>query len=104
MNSPQNSIKPAVSYFFFILFGSLLASVAGGTFGALVSVISPALVRDLFSAREGSLTGYAFSVGMIWGLFIGMAVSCFSCLLVTILKIIRLRIDHRSQDQERFRG
>jgi hypothetical protein len=94
----NGTVKTAAGYFALILFGSLLASILGGGFGALIASVSPRFVTGLFSLKleDGSIVRYAFSVGMIWGLFIGVAVSCFSCLLTTILKIIRLRIEHRS--------
>ena len=98
-NSDQsNPTKTATGYFLLILFGSLSASILGGAFAALISTISPQFVKGLFSIKpeDGSLIRYASSVGMIFGLFIGIGVSAFSCLLTTILKIIRLRIEHRS--------
>jgi hypothetical protein len=101
-DTPNNPIKTAGAYFLLILLGSLLASLLGGAFGALIAKVSPEFVKGLFSLKpeEGSAVRYAFSVGMIWGLFIGVAVSCFACLLTTILKIIRLRIEHRSHANE----
>jgi hypothetical protein len=93
-----NTVKTAAGYFVLILLGSLLAAALGGGFAVLIAKVSPQFVKGLFSLKpeEGSVARYAFSVGMIWGLFIGVAVSCFTCLLTTILKIIRLRIEQRS--------
>ena len=90
--------KIAIGYFLLILVGSLLAAVLGGLFAMAISIISPEFIRGLFSvAHEGGLlTRYASTVGMIWGLFIGAAVSGFSCFLSVVLKIIRLRIEHRT--------
>ena len=70
----------------------------GGIFGMIVASVSPAFVKGLFSLKpeDGSIPRYAFSVGMIWGLFIGVGVSSFACLLTTIVRIIRLKIEHRS--------
>lgn len=95
----NNALKSAIAYFLLVLVGSLLASVLGGAFGAVVAAISPAMVTDLFSLQpaDGSVLRYAFSVGMIWGLFVGVAVSCFACLLAAVVKMIRLRIEHRSR-------
>jgi large-conductance mechanosensitive channel len=98
-DAPKNDLlKTAAGYFALILLGSLLAAVLGGAFGALIAKVSPEFVTGLFSLKPeaGSVARYAFSVGMIWGLFIGAAVSGFACLLTTVLKILRLRIEHRS--------
>jgi hypothetical protein len=63
-----------------------------------VATVSPEFVRGLFSLKpeDGTVTRYAFSVGMIWGLFIGVGVSSFACLLTTVLRIVRFRIEHRA--------
>jgi hypothetical protein len=94
-------VKTAAGYFLLILIGSLLASLLGGAFGALIATISPEFVKGLFSLKpeDGSITRYTFTVGMIWGLFIGVGVSGFACLLTTAVKIIRLRIEHRKIDK-----
>lgn len=91
-------IKTAVGLFLVILIGSLLSSLLGGIFAWLLATISPEFVSSLFSLTEndGTLSRYAFTVGMIWGLFIGAAVSGFAVFLATILKLIRLRIEHVS--------
>jgi hypothetical protein len=91
-------IKTAVGFFLIVLIGSLISSVLGGVFAWILSAISPEFVTGLFSLTEddGVVGRYAFTVGMIWGLFIGAAVSGFACLLSTILKLIRLRIEHVS--------
>ncbi len=92
-------IKTAIGFFFVILIGSLLSSLLGGLFALMISTISPEFVSGLFSlAKEsGSVSRYAFTVGLIWGLFIGAAVSGFTCLLSTLLKLIKLRIEHTTQ-------
>jgi hypothetical protein len=94
----ENMLKAATGYFLLVLLGSLLASVLGGAFGMLVATVSPEFVKGLFSLKpeDGTVVRYAFSVGMIWGLFIGVAVSRFACLLTTVMRIIRLRIEHRA--------
>ncbi len=97
--APKNDLlRTAAGYFALILLGSLLAAALGGGFGVLVAKVSPEMVKGLFSLKpeDGSVARYAFSVGMIWGLFIGAAVSGFACLLTTLIKILRLRIEHRS--------
>jgi hypothetical protein len=100
-NPQKGLVKTASGYFLLILIGSLLASLLGGGFGALIATISPAFVTSLFSLKpeDGSVTRYAFTVGMIWGLFIGIGVSGFACLLTTAVKIIKLRIEHRKIDK-----
>lgn len=89
-------IKTAVGFFLVVLIGSLLASVLGGIFGWILSAISPEFVSGLFSLTDGPEVAkrYAFSVGMVWGLFIGAAVSGFACALSTVLKLVRFRIEH----------
>ena len=98
-DAPQdyNIVKTAAGYFALILLGSLIVAALGGGFAFFIAKVSPQFVKGLFSLKpeEGSVARYAFSVGMIWGLFIGVAVSCFTCLLTTILKIVRLRIEQR---------
>ena len=96
--SSENMLKTATGYFLLVLLGSLLSSVLGGGFGSLVATVSPEFVRSLFSLKpeDGAVARYAFSVGMIWGLFIGVGVSSFACLLTTVLRIIRLRVEHRA--------
>jgi len=93
--------RAAAGYFTLVLLGSLLSSLLGGGFGALVATISPEFVKSLFSLKpeDGSIVRYAFTVGMIWGLFIGVGVSCFACLLTAIVRIIRLRIEHRQNEK-----
>jgi len=92
-------IKTAIGFFAVILLGSLLSSVLGGLFAWLVATISPEFVTGTFSLSEehAAVTRYAFTIGMIWGLFIGAAVSGFACLLSTLLKLIRLRIEHTNK-------
>jgi hypothetical protein len=98
--------KIAIGYFLLILIGSLLAAVLGGLFAMVIAIISPDFIRSLFSLGQefGSVTRYAFTVGMIWGLFIGAAVSGFSCFLSVVLKIVRLRIEHRSHPSKAEEG
>jgi ABC-type multidrug transport system fused ATPase/permease subunit len=94
-------VKTAAGYFALVLIGSLVAAILGGGFGSLVAYVSPEFVKSLFSLKpgDGSVVRYAFSTGMIWGLFIGVAVSCFACLLTTIISICRLRVEHRPQER-----
>jgi hypothetical protein len=96
---PQNNMtRTAIHFFVIILVASLLSALLGGLFALLIATISPEFISGLFSLGDGQegVAGYAFSVGMIWGLFIGAAVAGFSCLLSTVLKLIRLKIDHVS--------
>ena len=101
-NLQKGLVKTAAGYFLLVLIGALLASLLGGAFGALIATISPEFVKSLFSLKpeDGSITRYAFIVGMIWGLFIGVGVSGFACLLTTAVKIIRLKIEHRKIDND----
>lgn len=83
-----------MKYFLIILVGALLSSIIGGAFGWVVSVISPDFVDNLFYIKEGvDIQKYAFSVGMIWGVFIGAAVAGFSCFLTVIYRIAKLKFN-----------
>lgn len=92
----ENTTRGAVGFFAVILVGSLVAAVLGGGFGVLLATISPEFVSDLFGRQsEVGIVRYAFAVGMIWGLFIGAAVSGFACLLSVVIKILRIRLEYQ---------
>ncbi len=97
MNS-ESALKSAVWFFVIVVIGALLSAALGGGFGAVIAVISPEFVQSLFG-HEGheSATRYALAVGMIWGLFIGAAVSGFACLLAAAIRIFRIRFEYRKQ-------
>lgn len=96
----ENAVKSAIAFFLIMLVGSLLSALIGGVFGALVATISPEFVAGLFSHKaEAGIARYAFAVGMIWGVFIGAAVSGFACFLAAVIKILRIRFEHR-KDRE----
>lgn len=89
-------VKTAIQLFGVVLGAALVSAVLGGLFAMLVVVVSPEFVSGLFSLEEDvSLARYAFSVGMIWGLFIGAAVGGFACGLSVLLGLIKLRIDFK---------
>ncbi len=78
-------------YFLYVLGAALLSSAVGGTFAAVVAVISPEFVKELFSPSQGaSLVRYAAAVGMIWGVFIGAGVMGFCLGLVTLVQVVRI--------------
>jgi hypothetical protein len=78
-------------YFLYIVGGALVSSVLGGLFACVVALVSPEFVSTLFGhATHGSLLRYAAGVGMIWGLFLGTAVTGFSLLLVTLIQAARV--------------
>ncbi|NLB56849.1 MAG: hypothetical protein GX811_14005 [Lentisphaerae bacterium] len=94
----ENTVKTAVGLFIFVLVGALISALVGGAFGALVATVSPEFVSDLFIQKaEAGVVRYAFAVGMIWGLFIGASVSGFACLLAAIIKILRIRFEHKKE-------
>jgi len=96
----ENSTKTALSFFGIILAGALLSALVGGGFGALVAVISPDFVKSLFCHNaENGLTRYAFAVGMIWGVFIGAAMSAFACFLAAVIKILRIRFEYQKNQE-----
>lgn len=96
--STENAIKTAVGFFLIILAGALLAAGVGGAFGALVATVSPEFVSGLFNHKaDAGIVRYALAVGMIWGVFIGAAVSGFACFLAAVIKILRIRLEHRKE-------
>jgi len=94
----ENAVKTAGGFFVIILIGALLAAVAGGAFGALVATISPEFVTGLFNkTAESGIVRYAVAVGMIWGVFIGAAVSGFACFLAAVIKMLRIRFEYQKE-------
>ncbi|MEY3393788.1 MAG: hypothetical protein RL346_24 [Verrucomicrobiota bacterium] len=86
-------IKSAIQLFGIMLGASLLSAVLGGLFAMFIAWVSPEFVGNLFSsADKESLVRYSFSVGMIWGLFIGAGVSGFACGLSVLMRILNLWI------------
>ena len=86
-------------YFFYVLGAAILASIVGGIFAAIVGLISPELVKSLFSPPEGaSMPRYAAAVGAIWGIFIGAAVMGFCLGLVTLVQVARILTPKRGAD------
>ena len=64
----------------------------------MVATVSPEFVAGLFGHKaEAGIVRYAFAVGMVWGVFIGATVSGFACFLAAIIKILRIRFDHKSE-------
>lgn len=93
-------VKTAIQLFGVVLGGALLSAILGGVFAMIIALVSPEFVSGLFSLKEGvSVARYAFSVGMIWGLFIGAGVGGFVCGLSVLLGLIKLRIDFRKSDR-----
>lgn len=94
----ENAVRTAVGFFVIILVGALISALVGGAFGALVAMVSPEFVSTLFSQKaEAGIIRYAFAVGMIWGIFIGAAASGFACFLAAIIKILRIRFEHKNE-------
>lgn len=94
----ENAVKTAMGFFFAILGGTLLSALVGGAFGALVATLSPEFVTGLFDKKaEAGIVRYAGAVGMIWGVFIGAAVSGFACFLAAVIKVLRIRFEHRKE-------
>jgi hypothetical protein len=92
-------IRNAIYFFLVILGVAMLSSMLGGFFGLTLAIISPEFVSDLFSKEQSEPIGRcAFTVGMVWGLFIGAAVGGFACGLTVVLKVIRLWFDISKKD------
>lgn len=94
----ESFARTAISFFLVILGGSLVSALLGGVFAYIVAVISPEFVQNLFGVEEGNEARYAASTGMIWGIFIGAAVSGFSCFLAVIIRVVKLQIDFKKGD------
>lgn len=86
-------IRTAIQLFLAILGAALLSSLLGGAFGWLVAAISPEFAVSLFCLPVRNIPGYAFAVGMVWGLFLGAAVGGLACSLTVILKAVALWVD-----------
>jgi hypothetical protein len=83
-----------------VLAGALISAIPGGLFAMVTALVSPGFVSGHFNVEESvSASRYAFSVGMIWGLFIGAAVGGFACGLSVLLGLIKLRIDFKRTDR-----
>ena len=88
-----------VKNFLFIVGAALGSSVVGGVFGVVVALVSPELVRSLSSSTAPeSVVRYAAGLGMIWGLFLGVAVMGFSLLISTLVRLTRALDANRSKD------
>ena len=88
-----------VKNFLFIVGAALGSSVVGGVFGVVVALVSPGLVRSLSSSTAPeSVVRYAAGLGMIWGLFLGVAVMGFSLLISTLVRLTRALDANRSKD------
>jgi hypothetical protein len=86
-------------YFLFVLGAAILAAIVGGVFAAVVALISPEFVKNLFSPTEGtSLPRYAAAVGAIWGVFIGAGVMGFCLGLVTLVQIAKVFTRKKGDD------
>ena len=97
MNS-DNAIKSAVGFFIIVVIGALASAILGGAFAALIATISPEFVSSLFgSEAEQNIVRYSFAVGMIWGLFIGAAVSGFACFLAAVIKIVKVKFEYKKK-------
>jgi hypothetical protein len=91
----ENAIKTAIGFFVIIMLGSLIASFVGGSFAAVIAIISPDLISGMFSkASDHSVVRYSFAIGAIWGVFIGAAASGFACFLAAVIKILRIRFEY----------
>ena len=88
-----------VRNFLTILAAALGSSVLGGVFGAVVALVSPEFVRSLSETHAPeSIVRYAAGLGMIWGLFLGVAVMWFSLLISTLVRLTRALEANRSKN------
>jgi len=88
-----------VANFLFIVGAALGSSALGGIFGCVVALVSPPFVRNMFGVPpDASVVRYAAGLGMIWGLFLGVAVMGFSLLITTLVKLTRALEAGRSSE------
>ena len=98
----ENTIVISVGLFVVIVAGALVSAGLGGAFAALIAAISPELVSGLFGKETAQgIVRYSFAVGMIWGLFIGAAVSGFACFLAVVIKVLRVRFEYKKDPESR---
>lgn len=84
------AVKEFFHYCLLIVGTGFGGALLGGAFGAVVALISAEFVISLFLlGEEDQVLRYAWAVGMIWGLFLGLAVGAFSALLVALPRILR---------------
>ncbi|MHC4504617.1 MAG: hypothetical protein ACYTFI_15040 [Planctomycetota bacterium] len=77
-------------YKFLLILGAAVASAAlGALFAAVIALLSPEFVSNLFQPETGNLVRYAAAVGMIWGLFIGAAAMAFVLALAAIVQLLK---------------
>ena len=81
MNESAARFSLAVKMTFLVAASALGGAALGGLFGVLVAAVG----GDDF----GLSLRTAASLGLIFGLFLGAAVSCLACILVTVLKSVR---------------
>ena len=94
--------KTAIHFFLIILVGAIGAALVGGCFAAIIGLLAPDFVNNLFGGFQEKLphpVRYAAAVGMIWGVFIGAAAASFSCALSVVIRLIKLRIEVKSSSK-----
>lgn len=88
------AVREFLHYCLLIVGTAFCGALLGGAFGALVSSISPEFVQGLFMLdEEVNVFRYAWAVGMIWGLFLGLSVGAFAALLMALPRILRARAE-----------
>ncbi len=81
MNDSNARFSLAVKMTFLVAASSLGCAILGGLFGILVAAVGgDSLGRPI---RVGG------SLGLVVGGFLGAAVACLACILVTVLKSVR---------------
>lgn len=73
-----------VKYFLLVLAAAIASAALGGLFAALVAVVSPEFVKELFISQARDLVRYSAAMGMICGLMLGTSVMAF-CILVSAI-------------------
>jgi hypothetical protein len=92
----EDAFKYFLIFFFAILLASLFSALLGGVFAFVVALISPDFISDLFCLEKSAgCIRYSFAVGMIFGLFIGVAVSSVACILAVVIKIVKSILSRR---------
>lgn len=90
---PELPCKTAVKFSLVMLAGALVGTIAGGLFTVLAAAYAPDFWGGAVHPRlaaMGVFNDHAFWVGMVWGCFVGLAVSGFACFLATGLGMARI--------------
>lgn len=82
-------MKQHIYKFLLILGGAVASAALGALFAAVIALLSPEFVSNLFQPETDSVVRYAAAVGMIWGLFIGAGAMAFVLGLTALVQLFK---------------